>query len=474
MATENLWCRDSFKMLYQKPCKEMFYVNEHFYVEVAIRILDLISSALRVMMSKSSVNSLLVGNLFRLNISWQYLSVNVPTTSPNSASSLDLIIGLKTSYVLDRFSKLLGSKILSKIFSRSPLIMGSIFVHFLQFNLSLHKSLLLSYIDSPFRVYSLGSFLQSPDYHDHNDKKCYNCYSQDCLVRKEDAIAYSCWFCQSNVIFIRLKSPAITQKIVRYGEIWKFSSSVQTRYLCSGDFVFENKPYVWNWISEPIFNLNNQIKMWFSFNYKSPVFWISFPQTRKCRIVQKFIWSIPRVMNEDSSWIITSNNDWIDIDAVNRIITLNNPEKNSNPRIFKVSSKLIDMLNALPKTSKRVFGDRSMLGRKATLYRSRKLIAKKLQNPRILRIHFHTRRHWKATILYHQTKDVIFVKNFLGHKRIENTLLYIQLAETIFKDTSSQFMSRVAKTVKGARSLIEAGFEYVTDMDGVKIFRKRK
>ncbi|MDH5437457.1 MAG: site-specific integrase [Candidatus Bathyarchaeota archaeon] len=162
------------------------------------------------------------------------------------------------------------------------------------------------------------------------------------------------------------------------------------------------------------------------------------------------------------------------MDAVNRIITLNNPEKNSNPRIFKVSSKLIDMLNALPKTSKRVFGDRSMLGRKATLYRSRKLIAKKLQNPRILRIHFHTLRHWKATILYHQTKDVIYVKNFLGHKRIENTLLYIQLAETIFKDVSDQFISRVAKTVKGARSLIEAGFEYVTDMNGLKIFRKRK
>ncbi len=166
--------------------------------------------------------------------------------------------------------------------------------------------------------------------------------------------------------------------------------------------------------------------------------------------------------------------EWTDIDAVNRTITLNNPEKNSNPRIFKVSSKLIDMLNALPKTSGRIFGDRSTLGKRATLYKSRKLIAKKLQNPRILKIHFHTLRHWKATMLYHQTKDVIYVKNFLGHKRIENTLFYIQLAETIFKDVSSQFISRAAKTVKRARSLIEAGFEYVTNMDGVKIFRKPK
>jgi hypothetical protein len=32
----------------------------------------------------------------------------------------------------------------------------------------------------------------------------------------------------------------------------------------------------------------------------------------------------------------------------------------------------------------------------------------------------------------------------------------------------------VAKTVKGARALLEAGFEYVTDMDGMKLFTKRK
>jgi len=44
-------------------------------------------------------------------------------------------------------------------------------------------------------------------------------------------------------------------------------------------------------------------------------------------------------------------------------------------------------------------------------------------------------------MLFHQTKDVVYVKNFLDHKRIENTLLYIQLAEMIFKDASNQFIS---------------------------------
>jgi len=31
-----------------------------------------------------------------------------------------------------------------------------------------------------------------------------------------------------------------------------------------------------------------------------------------------------------------------------------------------------------------------------------------------------------------------------------------------------------AKTVKGARALLKAGFEYVTNIKGKKIFRKRK
>ena len=77
-------------------------------------------------------------------------------------------------------------------------------------------------------------------------------------------------------------------------------------------------------------------------------------------------------------------------------------------------------------------------------------------------------------MLYHQTKDIAYVRNFLGHKQVENTLRYIQLAEVIFKETSDEFTSKVAKTVDEARELIEAGFEYVTDMDDVKIFRKRR
>ncbi len=71
-------------------------------------------------------------------------------------------------------------------------------------------------------------------------------------------------------------------------------------------------------------------------------------------------------------------------------------------------------------------------------------MARKLQNPRLLRISLHTLRHWKATMLYHQTKDILYVKQFLGHKKVETTLLYIQLADAIFKENIDEFHVRVA------------------------------
>ena len=44
----------------------------------------------------------------------------------------------------------------------------------------------------------------------------------------------------------------------------------------------------------------------------------------------------------------------------------------------------------------------------------------------------------------------------------------------VFKETTDELTGRVAKFLDDACSLLEAGFEHVTDMAGVKLFRKRK
>jgi hypothetical protein len=58
----------------------------------------------------------------------------------------------------------------------------------------------------------------------------------------------------------------------------------------------------------------------------------------------------------------------------------------------------------------------------------------------------------------------------LEHKRLQNTEIYTYLLDC----ESEEYHSATAKTIDEARQLIETGFEYVFDMNSIKLFRKRK
>jgi len=79
-------------------------------------------------------------------------------------------------------------------------------------------------------------------------------------------------------------------------------------------------------------------------------------------------------------------------------------------------------------------------------------------------------RHWKATAEFAKTHNLLHVQQILGHRSLLNTQLYIQLVNT----ESDDYNSATAKNVEDASKLVEAGFEYVCDYDGIKLFRKRK
>lgn len=161
---------------------------------------------------------------------------------------------------------------------------------------------------------------------------------------------------------------------------------------------------------------------------------------------------------------------WTDIDFEAGIVRIT-PEKGSDPRVFKLSNKLLTMLQALKKrdNTDKIFC-KHLRTQRRLFQKQRATLARKLQNPRLHQIHFHTFRHWKATTEYHKTRDILHVMRLLGHRSIQNTLRYTQLIE--FKD--EEFTAKVAATEKDVCTLIEAGFEYVCDYNGNKIFRKRK
>ena len=63
----------------------------------------------------------------------------------------------------------------------------------------------------------------------------------------------------------------------------------------------------------------------------------------------------------------------------------------------------------------------------------------------------------------------------LGHKSIRSTENYIHLEQMIYDgDANDQFTVKVANTMKEAIKLMEVGFEFHAEIEGNKLFRKRK
>jgi site-specific recombinase XerD len=131
------------------------------------------------------------------------------------------------------------------------------------------------------------------------------------------------------------------------------------------------------------------------------------------------------------------------------------------------------MLNNLPKKGERIFANAEHM--RSNFFVQRRRISQKLGNKRLLEIHFHTLRHWKATIEQHKTKDPWYVKEILGHKSIQSTEVYIHIEKQLYQTgANDEFIVKVAKTSQEITTLIETGFEYIMTKDNLSYFRKRK
>ena len=59
----------------------------------------------------------------------------------------------------------------------------------------------------------------------------------------------------------------------------------------------------------------------------------------------------------------------------------------------------------------------------------------------------------------------------LGHKNIRNTLVYTHLVNF---ESDDDYVCKVVKSVEDAKALIETGFEFVTEFQDAKLFRRRE
>ena len=99
----------------------------------------------------------------------------------------------------------------------------------------------------------------------------------------------------------------------------------------------------------------------------------------------------------------------------------------------------------------------------------RQRTAKKLHRPEFNKITLYSFRHYFASHLYNLTRDYLLVKQKMGHRRLEQTMTYIHIIADGFDDNN--FTTATAKTVEEACKLLEEGYDFVQDFNGIKIYK---
>jgi len=149
--------------------------------------------------------------------------------------------------------------------------------------------------------------------------------------------------------------------------------------------------------------------------------------------------------------------------------------KNGSPRTLRISHNLATAMtdhivsHNLNPNDKLFKASADQYGKNYRVMRNN--LAEKLSDPSLKTIKLYDFRHYFATNLYDKTKDILLVKQQMGHKKLETTLIYTQL---LHLNEEEEYTTRVAKTIEEDAKLIEAGFQYVTERDGMKLFKKRK
>jgi hypothetical protein len=75
-------------------------------------------------------------------------------------------------------------------------------------------------------------------------------------------------------------------------------------------------------------------------------------------------------------------------------------------------------------------------------------------------------------MLYHRTRDSYYVKDFLRHKSLSSTEIYINIERTPFEDQSDEFTVKVAEKPEDIRALLEPGLENVCQKDNSAYLKK--
>jgi integrase len=153
--------------------------------------------------------------------------------------------------------------------------------------------------------------------------------------------------------------------------------------------------------------------------------------------------------------------------------------KHGNPRQLKISQQLQTLLNNHIhqhnlKQEDYIFGGKAEKY-SSSFQRIKNTLAKRINDPSIKKIRLYDLRHaFCMRMIDHYPSDPYMVMYLMGHKHLTTTEKYFHIKKYLQDFQKEEYDCKHAKTIQEATQLIEAGYQYVTEIDGTKLFRKRK
>jgi len=106
---------------------------------------------------------------------------------------------------------------------------------------------------------------------------------------------------------------------------------------------------------------------------------------------------------------------------------------------------------------------------------TRRRALKKLCKPQLEKIELRNLRNYSASTYYKSLpiRDPIALMRHLRHKKLETTMHYIRAIDLDY-EKDENYIARTSTTIEEDAKLIENGFQYITERNGTKLFKKRK
>jgi len=104
----------------------------------------------------------------------------------------------------------------------------------------------------------------------------------------------------------------------------------------------------------------------------------------------------------------------------------------------------------------------------------RKKLAKRTNDQSLMTIRLYDFRHFFATMRYWKYRDVGLTAMDMGHRDWNTTQKYVHLLKILEMVKDDEWVCKTANIIEEAKTLVEHGFEYITEINGTKLFRKRK